>query len=40
MDRIDYIIPTWNSGATLELAIKSIKIYGDHKQIVMINRLA
>jgi|GEM_PF-2427729 len=40
MDRIDYIIPTWNSGATLEFAIKSIKIYGYHKQILMIHRFA
>lgn len=38
MDKIDYIIPTWNSGATLELTIKSIEKYGYPNQIIIVDR--
>lgn len=38
MDKIDYIIPTWNSGATLELTIRSIEKYGYPNQIIIVDR--
>jgi len=38
LKKIDYIIPTWNSGATLEATIASIKKYGNPKEIIIVDR--
>lgn len=38
MERIDYIIPTWNSETTLEITINSIKRYGNPNQIIIVDR--
>ncbi|MCQ8903116.1 MAG: glycosyltransferase [Methanothrix sp.] len=38
MESIDYIIPTWNSAATLELTIKSIERFGHPNQIIIVDR--
>jgi glycosyltransferase involved in cell wall biosynthesis len=36
--KIDYIVPTWNSAATLELTLASIERYGDPKEIIIVDR--
>ncbi|MEM0498851.1 MAG: glycosyltransferase family 2 protein, partial [Methanothrix sp.] len=38
MKPIDYIIPTWNSGTTLELTLKSIKKYGNPNNIIIVDK--
>lgn len=38
MNKIDYIIPTWNSGATLEITLSSIEKHGDPNQIIIVDR--
>ncbi|KUK43267.1 MAG: glycosyltransferase family 2 protein [Methanothrix sp.] len=38
MAKIDYIVPTWNSGATLLLTLRSIKKYGNPNQIIIVDR--
>jgi glycosyltransferase involved in cell wall biosynthesis len=38
LERIDYIIPTWNSGATLEAALVSIERYGNPNEIIIVDR--
>lgn len=38
MEKIDYIIPTWNSGATLALALSSIERYGNPNEIIIVDR--
>ncbi len=38
MNKIDYIIPTWNSGATLEFALSSIEKHGHPSQIIIVDR--
>ncbi len=38
MERIDYIIPTWNSGATLELTLRSIERFGYPNRIIIVDR--
>jgi glycosyltransferase involved in cell wall biosynthesis len=36
--KIDYVIPTWNSGSTLRRALVSILKYGDHNNIILVDR--
>ena len=38
MEKIDYIIPTWNSGATLEITLSSIERHGSPDQIIIVDR--
>ena len=38
MERIDYIIPTWNSEATLDIALSSIERYGNPDQMIIVDR--
>lgn len=38
MDKLDYIIPTWNSAATLPITLKSIESYGSPNQIIIVDR--
>ena len=38
MKKIDYIIPTWNSGATLKIALSSIEKYGNPNHIIIVDR--
>ncbi|MFZ3148269.1 MAG: glycosyltransferase family 2 protein [Methanothrix sp.] len=38
MDKLDYIIPTWNSAATLPITLKSIEKYGNPNQIIVVDR--
>lgn len=40
MQEIDYIIPTWNSGSTLRLALESIDKYGNPKQKIIVDRFS
>ncbi|MDD2339404.1 MAG: glycosyltransferase family 2 protein [Methanosarcina sp.] len=38
MQKIDYIIPTWNSGNTLWLTLESIDKYGDPNNKIIVDR--
>lgn len=38
MDKLDYIIPTWNSAATLPITLTSIKTYGNPNQIIIVDK--
>ncbi|VVB71972.1 Glycosyltransferase AglI [uncultured archaeon] len=38
MTKIDYIIPTWNSEATLENTLASIERYGSPNEIIIVDR--
>jgi glycosyltransferase involved in cell wall biosynthesis len=38
LEKIDYIIPTWNSGATLEITLSSIERYGNPNEIIIVDR--
>lgn len=40
MEKIDYIIPTWNSGGTLEITLSSIEKYGLPGQMIIIDRFS
>lgn len=40
MQEIDYIIPTWNSGSTLKLALESIDKYGNPNQKIIVDRFS
>lgn len=40
MEKIDYIVPTWNSGRTLEITISSIEKYGNPRQIIIVDRFS
>jgi glycosyltransferase involved in cell wall biosynthesis len=36
--KIDYIVPTWNSGTTLEITLASIERYGNPNEIIIVDR--
>jgi glycosyltransferase involved in cell wall biosynthesis len=38
LKRIDYIVPTWNSEATLEITLASIERYGNPNEIIIVDR--
>ena len=38
MERIDYVVPTWNSESTLELALASIRNYGRPNRIIVVDK--
>ena len=38
MINIDYIVPTWNSESTLELALSSIRRYGSPNRIIVVDK--
>jgi len=38
MDKIDYIIPTWNSSTTLGINLASIMKYGNSNNIIVVDR--
>lgn len=38
MDKIDYIIPTWNSSATIGTTLASIKEHGNPNKIIVVDR--
>ncbi len=38
INKVDYIIPTWNSGATLSLTLESIRKHGNPNQIIIVDR--
>jgi glycosyltransferase involved in cell wall biosynthesis len=38
LNKIDYIVPTWNSEATIELTLASIERYGNPNEIIIIDR--
>lgn len=38
MISIDYIVPTWNSESTLELALSSIRRYGSPNRIIVVDK--
>lgn len=38
MESIDYIVPTWNSESTLELALSSIRQYGRPNRIIVVDK--
>jgi len=38
LNKFDYIIPTWNSEATLELTLLSIETYGYPNKIIIVDR--
>jgi glycosyltransferase involved in cell wall biosynthesis len=38
LEKMDYIIPTWNSGATLEITLSSIERFGNHNKIIIVDR--
>lgn len=38
MIKIDYIVPTWNSGSTLRRTLMSIERYGNMNEIIIVDR--
>lgn len=38
MESIDYIVPTWNSDATLELTLSSIRQHGHPNRIIVVDK--
>jgi glycosyltransferase involved in cell wall biosynthesis len=38
LNKLDYIIPTWNSDATLPVTLKSIEAYGNPSRIIIVDR--
>ena len=38
MERLDYIVPTWNSESTLALTLSSIRRYGNPNRILVIDK--
>jgi glycosyltransferase involved in cell wall biosynthesis len=38
LGKLDYIVPTWNSATTLPITLTSIKTYGSHNKIIVIDR--